>query len=273
MVNLNTLWRKALAELIGTFGLVTAGGAAIIASTQHNLPSIGVALAFGLVVALMVAATGHISGGHINPAVSIGLATTGHLPLRDLPVYLIAQLLGATLAAWMLLGFFGSALLATTVNFPVAPHISTLQVILIEAAMTAFLVFVISAVATDPRGIGRYVAPFAIGGAILLGALWGGPLTGASMNPARSFGPAVISGIASHHLDWGNLAIYIIGPIIGGIIGAVLYYLIRQPATVVSETGKEAFSEEVPAVAEVPTMPRRKATPVVYKQKDRTRRS
>lgn len=262
---INPIWRKAGAELIGTFGLVAAGCGAIVAFEQGALSSIGVALAFGLVIALMVAATGHISGGHINPAVSIGLATTGHLPWKDLPFYLLAQLIGATLAALMLLGFFGAHAQTATVTLP-APHVSWLQAALIEMVITAFLVFVISAVATDPRGIGRYVAPFAIGGTILLGALWGGPITGGSMNPARSFGPALISGLANHNLDWTNLSLYIIGPIVGGIIGAVLYHLIRKPASEIED------EVEVDAADDVPSTPRPKVSPVTYKQKARTRR-
>lgn len=260
---LNPLWRKALAELIGTFGLVAAGGGAIVANANGALSGIGVALTFGLVVALMVAATGHISGGHINPAVSIGLSCTGHLPWKELPYYVIAQLIGATLAALMLLGFFGAHALIGTVNAP-ASHVGALEAGTVEVVITAFLVFVISAVATDARGIGRYVAPFAIGGTILLGALWGGPISSGSMNPARSFGPALISGLANGGIGWANLTIYIIGPIIGGIIGAVLYHVIRQPAV-------EAQTE-TSETSEVPTTPRPKAAPVAYKNKARTRR-
>lgn len=260
---LNPLWRKALAELIGTFGLVAAGGGAIVANANGALSGIGVALTFGLVVALMVAATGHISGGHINPAVSIGLSCTGHLPWKELPYYVIAQLVGATLAALMLLGFFGAHALIGTVNAP-ALHIGALEAGTVEVVLTAFLVFVISALATDAQGIGRYVAPFAIGGTILLGALWGGPISSGSMNPARSFGPALISGLANGGIGWANLTIYIVGPIIGGIIGAVLYHVIRQPAaeaqTATSGTG------------EVPTTPRPKMAPVVSKNKARARR-
>ena len=261
---INPIWRKAGAELIGTFGLVAAGCGAIIASESNTLSSLGVALAFGLVIALMVAATGHISGGHINPAVSIGLTTTGHLPWKDLPFYLIAQLVGATLASLMLWGFFGAHAQVATVT--TAPHVSWLQAALIEMVITAFLVFVISAVATDPRGIGRYVAPFAIGGTILLGALWGGPITGGSMNPARSFGPALISGIVNSNLDWTTLSIYIVGPIVGGIIGAWLYHLIRQPAAEIEE------EVETASASDAPSTPRPKVNPVVYKQKARTRR-
>lgn len=219
---MNPLARKVLAELIGTFGLVTAGGGAIIASSHGALPPIGVALAFGVVITVMITATGHISGGHINPAVSIGLWLTRHLPFKDLLGYLLGQLVGATLAALTLWGVFGSrAAVALTVNAPAA-HVGAWQAVLVEAILTAFLVFVISAVATDAESIGK-LAAFAIGATILVDALWGGPLTGASMNPARSFGPALVAG------DWTNLWIYFVGPIIGGIVGASLYQLIRQP--------------------------------------------
>lgn len=263
---LNPLWRKTIAELLGTFGLVAAGGGAIIANSQNALSGIGVALAFGLVIALMVAATGHISGGHINPAVSIGLSCTGHLPWKELPYYVVAQLVGATLAALMLLGFFGAHAMLGTVNAP-ALHVSAVQAGLVEVVITAFLVFVISAVATDENGIGRYVAPFAIGGTILLGALWGGPISSGSMNPARSFGPALISGLANSGIDWANLTIYIVGPIIGGIIGAFLYHIIRQPGTEVQGEEMTLSSSN-----ELPATPRPKVTPVVNKQKARTRR-
>lgn len=224
----SSLARKVGAELVGTFGLVTAGCGAIIVSSQGALPGIGVALAFGVIIAVMVAATGHISGGHINPAVSIGLTVTGHLPWRELPLYLLGQFIGATLGALTLLGIFGSQALALTVNAP-ALHVSLFQATCVEALLTAFLVFVISAVATDSQGIGK-LAPFAIGATILVDALWGGPLTGASMNPARSFGPALVS------LHWANLWVYFVGPIVGGIIGALVYQLIRLPAVRVERT-------------------------------------
>lgn len=258
---INPLWRKAGAELIGTFGLVTAGCGAIITTQNSNLSPIIVALAFGLVIAVMIAAIGHISGGHINPAVSIGLAATGHLPWKDLPVYVLAQLVGATLAALTLLGFFGAHGVAVTVNSP-ALNISMLQAFGMEALLTAFLVFVISAVATDSRSVGTLGA-FAVGGTITLGALWGGPLTGASMNPARSFGPAFISALNSGNVDWKTiLLVYILAPIVGGLIGAFLYHFIRQPASAIQVGTADS--------AELPTTP--KVAPVLNRQKARARR-
>lgn len=237
----NVLTRKVGAELIGTFGLVTAGCGAIIVSKAHTgaLSSIGVAFVFGIVIAVMVAATAHISGGHLNPAVSIGLTVTGRLSWKELPFYLLAQFGGAILGALILLWIFGSqAALAQAANAPAALT-GTGQAIGVEIVATAFLVFVISATATDSQGIGK-LAPFAIGATILLGALWAGPISGASMNPARSLGPALVSG------NWDNLRsfywIYLFSPIVGGIIGAVLYYLIRQPASETSAT-KAAIAE------------------------------
>lgn len=243
----NVLARKVGAELIGTFGLVTAGCGAIIASSNGNLPPIGVALAFGLVITIMVAATGHISGGHINPAVSIGLAVTRRLPWKELPWYLLAQFVGAIAAAGLLRWIFGAHALLQTVNAPAA-HISPLQATGIEVILTAFLVFVISAVATDSRGIGK-LAPFAIGATILVDALWGGPISGASMNPARSFGPARIA------LDWTSLWVYFVGPIVGGIIGALLYQLIRQPeAPAQAERSLEKLAPAPIIVKDTPRM-------------------
>jgi aquaporin NIP len=234
LMDYSSLARKVGAELLGTFGLVTAGCGAIIVSSHGALSATGVALAFGVIIAVMVASTGHISGGHINPAVSIGLAVTGHLPWRDLPFYLLGQFAGAILGALTLLGIFGSSALALSVNTP-ALHVDSLQALCVEALLTAFLVFVISAVATDSEGIGK-MAAFAIGATILVDALWGGPLTGASMNPARSLGPALIT------LHWTSLWIYFVGPIIGGVIGAVAYQLIRQPAARAERAASTALS-------------------------------
>lgn len=235
-----SLTRKAGAELVGTFALVTAGCGAIIVSGQTGaLPPLGVALVFGLTIAVMVAALGHISGGHFNPAVSIGLAVTRHLPWKDLPFYLLAQLVGATLGSLTLWWIFGLQAVASTVNAPAA-HISVWQALGVEVVITAFLVFVISSTATDPRSVGK-LAAFAIGATITLGALWGGPISGGSMNPARSFGPMLVA------LDWTNGWIYFLGPILGGIIGAVLYHLLRQSASAAQVD--EIVAEELPATS------------------------
>jgi aquaporin NIP len=218
------LLRKASAELIGVYALVVAGGGAAIVDTQtHALTHVGVALVFGLVITVMIAAIGHISGGHINPSVSISLAVTGYLSWKDLLFYLLGQFLGAVLGALTLLAFFNTqAAVGMAVTEPAAT-VSTWQALAIEGVLTAFLVFVVSSVGTDPQGIGK-LAAFAIGGTIALDVLWAGPLSGGSMNPARSFGPALISG------NWTDLWVYFVGPIAGGIIGALAYQFIRLPA-------------------------------------------
>jgi len=164
----------------------------------------------------MIYATGHISGAHLNPAVTLAFALTRHFPMPRVPVYWLAQLLGATGAALVLRALFGDvAHLGTTL-----PAGSDGQSFGLEIVLTFFLMFVIMAVATDDRAVGQ-AAALAIGGTVLLDAMFGGPISGASMNPARSFGPALASG------TWGHLWLYILGPIIGAVLGAFIYELVR----------------------------------------------
>lgn len=214
------LLRSALAEFIGTFALVTAGCGAIIVNSQTNaLTHGGVALTFGLIIAAMIASVGHISGAHFNPAVSLAFALIGRLPWRTLPVYILGQLAGATLAALTLYGLFGnSAALGATV-----PSGSPWQSLVLEILLTAVLMFVITSVATDARAAGN-LAALAIGATVALDALWGGPISGASMNPARSFGPALVAGVWQAH--W----VYWLGPLVGASIGAFAYQVIRPPS-------------------------------------------
>jgi aquaporin NIP len=209
------LWRRAGAEALAAFGLVFAGCGAIIANHHYHgaLGTVGIALVFGLIIMVMVYATGHLSGAHINPAVTFELTLTRHFSPRDALAYIAAQLTGATLAALVLAGIWTSkpAHIGATV-----PTVSAESALLYEAILTAFLMFVIMAVATDTRAVGA-AAAIAIGGVIGLDALFGGPVTGASMNPARSFGPALISG------DWHDLWVYFVGPILGATVGAFAY--------------------------------------------------
>ena len=180
----------------------------------------GVAACFGLVIMIMLAATGHLSGAHFNPAVTLAFAITRHFPWRDVPSYLAGQLLGAVAGAAVLRAFFGlEAGLGATV-----PAGSSLQALGLETLLTAVLMFVIVSVATDTRAVGE-LAAVAIGGTVALDALWGGPVTGASMNPARSFGPALVAGLWRAH--W----IYWLGPIIGATLGAALYQGLRAQPT------------------------------------------
>jgi aquaporin NIP len=213
------LLRRVGAELLGTYALVTTGCGAIIVNTQTGaLSHVGVALAFGLVITVMIVATGHLSGAHFNPAVTLALASIRRFPWREVPFYVGGQFLGAVLGAFTLRVLFG---LTTSLGVTV-PHADPMQSLVMELLMTAGLMFVITAVATDPR-VPTPLAALAIGATVALGALWGGPISGASMNPARSFGPALLSGVWSH--QW----IYWISPIIGALLGAIAYQMIRLP--------------------------------------------
>jgi len=217
------LVRRAAAEGLAAFALVFAGcGAVVTNATQPDaLGAVGVSLVFGLVIMAMIYATGHLSGAHINPAVTIAFTLTRHFPVRDAVAYISAQLAGATAAALVLLAAWSDkpAQLGATV-----PTVATGAALLYEVILTALLMFVIIAVATDTRAVGA-AAALAIGGTVGLDALFGGPITGASMNPARSFGPALASG------TWTDFWIYVTGPIAGAALGAFAYQLIRTPQT------------------------------------------
>lgn len=207
-----------LAELVGTFALVFAGcGAIMVDSISHGqVTHVGVAITFGLVIAAMIYAVGHISGAHLNPAVTLGFALARHFPFWRVPLYWLAQVLGAIIAALLLRAIFGDvAHLGTTL-----PSGSDGQSVALEMVMTFFLMFVIMAVATDNRAVGQ-AAALAIGFTILLDAMFGGPISGASMNPARSFGPALVSG------TWSHLWVYIVGPAVGAVVGALVYEVVR----------------------------------------------
>ncbi|HXR30252.1 MAG TPA: aquaporin, partial [Solirubrobacterales bacterium] len=186
------LARRATAEGLAAFALVFAGCGAIVSDAVNGgiLGAVGVALVFGLVIMAMVYATGHLSGAHINPAVTLAFAATRHFPAREALVYIAAQLLGAVLGALALLAVWpdAPASLGATI-----PSVGVGSALIYELTMTAILMFVIMAVATDTRAVGA-AAAIAIGGTVGLDALFGGAITGASMNPARSFGPALAAG-------------------------------------------------------------------------------
>ncbi len=215
------LWRRCAAEGFAAFALVFAGCGAIITNAQYGeaLGTVGIALVFGLVIMVMVYATGHLSGAHINPAVTLAFTLTRHFSLREAAAYIAAQLAGATAAALLLLAVWTNkpASLGATL-----PSVGAGSALVYEAVLSAFLMFVIMAVATDTRAVGA-AAAIAIGGTIGLDALFGGPVTGASMNPARSFGPALVSG------EWRDFWVYVVGPVAGAAIGALAYQLIRGP--------------------------------------------
>lgn len=217
------LTQKVVAEFIGTFALIFFGAGAVCVDfylrASGGLGLLGVSLAHGLAIAIMVSALGHISGGHFNPAVTIGFWVTRRLSTMDSLAYWGGQLLGASAAALVLKlvipediatnVFLGSPELMR--DFP---HWSGMA---LEAVTTFFLVFVVFATAVDEKGTFRSIAGFGIGLTITLGILVAGPFTGAALNPARAFGPELVS---RHWLNWG---IYWVGPLSGGFIAGLLY--------------------------------------------------
>ena len=219
-MTLSSAMRRYVAEAIGTFALVAIGpGASMVAARTHAFGHIGVALAFGLVVTLVVASSGHLGGAHINPAVTLGFWSVRRFPARDVFPYVLAQCGGAIAASavlvWVLgpVGNFG----ATVPLLPIP------QSFVVEFGYTALLGFVIMGVATDERSP-TAVAPFAIGITVFAGALVTGPLTGGSFNPARTFGPAVVGGIWTAH--W----LYWVAPVFGMIAGMWTYDVLRPSA-------------------------------------------
>ena len=205
------------AEAIGTFALVLFGcGAIMVDAEGGRLGQVGISVAFGLVVMAMVFALGHVSGAHINPAVTIALAFRRRFPWSSVPGYVAAQVAGAVAAAVVLRASLGDvADLGATM-----PSGSDGQSFVWEVVMTAALLVVIVAAVTDARAaLGG--AAIAIGGTIALASLVGGPISGASLNPARSLGPALVSG------ELGSLWIYLTAPVLGGLLGALAYDGVR----------------------------------------------
>jgi aquaporin Z len=211
-------WRHFVAELIGTFALVFVGGASIMIARDTNSPAglIGIALAHGLILAVMVSALMRISG-HFNPAVTLGFLATRRIEATMAGVYIVAQIIGAILGAYVLKFTFPFALFEATRGGgqAVALQVTGSQAFLLEAVATFFLVLVVFGTAVDPKA--PRVGGLAIGFVVAADILAIGPLTGASMNPARSFGPAVASGIFEAQI------IYWLAPITGGLIAALLY--------------------------------------------------
>ncbi len=216
------LLRRVLAEGVGTYGLVTAGcGAIMVNRLTGELGHVGIALTFGLIILVMIAALGHVSGAHFNPAVTVAFALTRHFPRREVMPYVVGQIAGAVLGALTLRLLIGDvADLGATV-----PSGSVAQSFGLEMLLSAVLMLVIIAVATDTRAQGTPAA-LAIGFTVALDALWGGKISGASMNPARSLGPALVSGV------WTTQWVYWLAPILGASIGALLYQFLRgeEPA-------------------------------------------
>ena len=211
-------WRHFAAEFIGTFALVFIGGGAIITSPMLQVQAavVNIAFAHGLILALMVTATMRVSG-HLNPAVTAGFLATRRIEPMMAVVYWIAQFTGAIVASYALKALYPANIVTVTRlgGQSISTSITMVQAIILEAIATFFLVFVVFGTAVDPKG--PKVGGFAIGLTVTAGILGIGPLTGGSMNPARSFGPAVATGL------FEGQAAYWVGPIIGGVLAALLY--------------------------------------------------
>ncbi len=217
-------WRRLFSEVLGTFLLVLAAAGAVVVNAVSNggVSQSAQVVAPGLMVMAVIYAMGAVGGAHLNPAVTLSFAVRGNFPWVRVPGYVIAQLAGATLAALLLRAMFGNVgdLGATT------PRVGTsaLTAMILEAVLTMGLVTVILGTASGAANVGTNAA-LAVGGYVALAGLWADPITGASMNPARSFGPALVSG------DWTAFWAYVAGPVLGGMVAVLFAWLLRGPPT------------------------------------------
>ncbi len=206
---------------MAAFALVFARCGTIVANDRYDgaRGAGGISLVFGLIIMVMIYALGHVSGAHFNPAVTLAFAVGRHFPWRLVPPYWGAQLLGGVAASLLLRTLFGNlAHLGATL-----PAGSAGQSFALEAVLTLLLMFVVTSVATDVRAVGQ-AAAIAIGGTIGLEALFAGPISGASMNPARSLAPALVS------WTWDDQGLYVAGPALGVVAGVLLYRFVRGDA-------------------------------------------
>jgi aquaporin TIP len=221
-----SLGRRLVAEALGTFGLVFIGAAVVVVNggfPNSGIGLLGIALAHAVVLSVMISATMTISGGHLNPAVTVGLLVRRRIDPASAAAYIVAQLAAACLAAFLVkLLLPASAVHNAMLGVPViANSVSLGQAIGLELVLTFFLVSAVFGTAVSPDA--PRVAGFGIGLVLLFDILVGGPLTGAAMNPARAFGPAAISG------EWVGQLVYWIGPIAGGILAALLWEFVLLP--------------------------------------------
>ena len=219
-----TIAQRSLAEFVGTFALVFIGAGSIAAAAAAGGGTAGaglvtIAIAHGLAIATMVSAVGHISGAHLNPAVTFGALLCRKIALRDAGVYFLSQVAGAVVAAEALrLIIAESVWRSVKLGTPLlAENVTPVQGVVIEAILAFILVWVVFATAVDSEGAFGKIAGLAIGFVVLMDIMMGGPFTGGAMNPARSFGPALVGGY------WADAWLYWVGPLAGGAAAAVLY--------------------------------------------------
>ncbi|KAL5774168.1 hypothetical protein ACOSP7_011725 [Xanthoceras sorbifolium] len=211
--------QKIIAEVVGTYFLIFAGCASVVVNSSYEkvvtLP--GISIVWGLAVMVLVYSVGHISGAHFNPSVTIAFATCKRFPWKQVPAYVTAQVLGSTLAAGTLRLLFNGKHYHFAGTLPTG---SDIQSLVIEFITTFYLMFIISGVSTDSRATGE-LAGIAVGSTILLNIMISSPISGGSMNPARSLGPAIVSN------QYKSIWIYMVAPILGAICGAWVYNTIR----------------------------------------------
>ncbi len=239
---MSTMWRRYVAECIGVFALVFCGGTvrAMVGGDTHDLAGVlQVHMTFGFTIAVMVYTFSRISGAHFNPAITLGFAVTRRFPWRYVFPYWLAQFAGAILAS--ALHFLLIPNEATLAHFAATrPQIGYGQAVVIEAILTFFLMLVSMAVATDRR-VSQVVAGLAVGFTVLVDGLVGNFLTGGSMNPARSLGPALFAGGIALSTYW----IYVVGPVLGALLAAGMYELLRGD----EKSAKDVPEELAPEVA------------------------
>jgi aquaporin TIP len=237
---------RAFAEFVGTFALIFVGAGSICVAGTAGGGLVGIAFAHGLVIAVMASAVGHISGGHFNPAVTFGFLVTRRIEPSLAGIYWIAQFAGAVAGALLLEWLVPNALTdPVSLGVPaLGDGVGSGAGMVLEAILTFFLVWVIFATAADPRGTFTAIAGLAIGLTITLDILMGGPLTGAAMNPARAFGPELVSG------EWADAWVWYIGPLLGGGGAALVYerLYLRRPSAPLG-TAESGLDEPRPADA------------------------
>lgn len=234
-------WRRLFGELLGTFLLVlSSAGCGVVNAISHNAISHSAAFAVpGLTVMVVILFMGGVSGAHLNPAVTIAFAARSDFPWKRVPGYILAQFVGAALACLLLAALFGKVgALGATVP---ATHISDWQTLVTEIILTAGLVSVILGTASGAQNLGP-ISAFGVGAYIILAGFWAGPISGASMNPARSFGPDLILWSFVHY--W----VYLVGPIVGGLIAVGIAWLLRgpggDPSAMLAAQGKLDFPDQ-----------------------------
>ncbi|KAK2657019.1 hypothetical protein Ddye_010071 [Dipteronia dyeriana] len=232
--------QKMLAEVVGTYFLIFAGCASVAVNTDYDkvvtLP--GISIVWGLAVMVLIYSVGHISGAHFNPSVTIAFATCKRFPWKQVPAYVAAQVLGSTLAAGTLRLLFSGK---QDHFVGTVPSGSDIQSFVMEFIITFYLMFIVSGVATDNRATGE-LAGLAIGATVLLNVMFAGPISGASMNPARTLGPAIVWS------QYKGIWIYMVAPILGAVCGAWVYNMVRYTDKPSREIAKSAsfFKATVP---------------------------